>query len=195
MCPKCKQEFNKSGKLCTPCYQKSYYEQNTERIRLRKVKYYENKDNKEKRIKQQRKWTELNKERKSLSNKVYYTNNKTNILSYQKKIRNTPKRKFSQGKKSALERDLEWKLTFDEYKDIICNSCHYCKTSLEGWGGMSLDRINNSAGYILTNVLPCCGTCNNMRNDFLTVEEMEVAMAAVLKLREKKTKQGETSGG
>lgn len=48
---------------------------------------------------------------------------------------------------------------------------------------MGLDRKDNSLGYIIDNVLPCCGDCNKVRNTVLTVEEMEVAMKAVLVFR------------
>lgn len=37
--------------------------------------------------------------------------------------------------------------------------------------------------FLINNVLSCCGTCNFIRQDLLTVEEMEVAMKAVLNFR------------
>ena len=193
LCPECGKDYKNRGKLCSPCYGKAYYLKNIESTRLRKAKYRI--ANREKLNEKGRLYSELNRKKIRLKNRVYYSNNKVDILSYQKKIKLTPKRKFGQGKKSALERELEWELSFDEYKDIICNSCHYCSDDLAEWGGTSLDRIDNEVGYILTNVLPCCGNCNKIRNTFLTVEEMEVAMAAVLKLREDKLlKQGEACG-
>lgn len=74
-------------------------------------------------------------------------------------------------------------LTKEECIELWQQPCHYCSKSLIGAQGLSLDRINNNLSYIKGNVLPCCGTCNKIRNKFLTVEEMEVAMKAVLEFR------------
>ena len=76
---------------------------------------------------------------------------------------------------------------FEQYEAIISQPCHYCYCSLYNFGGSSLDRIDNLVGYVLTNVLPCCGICNNIRNNFLSVKEMEVAMAAVVEFRKGET--------
>lgn len=52
--------------------------------------------------------------------------------------------------------------------------------------GVGLDRIDNdSRRYDVTTVLPCCGSCNMTRGDRLTVEEMKVAMDAVLAYRKR----------
>jgi hypothetical protein len=61
--------------------------------------------------------------------------------------------------------------------------CHYCFSSLLTETGIGLDRINNNLGYSLDNVLPCCGNCNKIRQDKLTVEEMKVAMSAIINYR------------
>jgi hypothetical protein len=63
--------------------------------------------------------------------------------------------------------------------------CHYCGGMLLDETGCGLDRRNNSIGYTIENVLPCCGVCNQIRNVHLTVKEMEVAMGAVLMYRDK----------
>jgi hypothetical protein len=181
ICTKCGRLFFSSGLLCIPCYQKNYYESNREKIRKKKAIYYEN--NKERIDEKSREYNILNKEKVKLKNRVHYNNNKSTILAYQKSIRHTPIGRFKQGKQSAKERNLKWTLSFDEYKLLISKVCHYCKQSLEGFCGTSLDRIDNSMGYIASNVLPCCGKCNNIRNNFLTVEEMEVAMEAIVKYR------------
>ena len=47
--------------------------------------------------------------------------------------------------------------------------------------------MNNEKGYEEGNVLPCCKDCNSVRQDVLTVEEMKVAMKAVLKYRKSLT--------
>jgi len=51
--------------------------------------------------------------------------------------------------------------------------------------GKCLDRIDNSKKYTNINVIPCCGTCNKIKNNFLSVIEMKIAMSAILNYRKK----------
>jgi len=81
-------------------------------------------------------------------------------------------------------RNIYWNLTFEQWSDMIQQSCHVCGASptlREGKVHMmvgtrvpinGLDRIDNSIGYTLNNVRPCCSTCNYMKhrlneNEFL----------------------------
>lgn len=181
ICPVCLQEYFNRGSKCTPCWNKEYYILNKDKIRLKKQEYYRlNKDNIDAKCQL---YTDKNKDKVKAKNRKHYHKNKDVILSYQKSIRHTPKRKYGQAVKSARDRNLIWDIDFTSYVEIISNPCHYCGDSLEKFGGSSLDRMNNLVGYTLTNVLPCCGSCNNIRNNFLTVKEMEVAMTAVVQFR------------
>jgi hypothetical protein len=73
-------------------------------------------------------------------------------------------------------RNIEWKLTFEEWSNIIQQDCYFCgsKPMLKE-GKMhtrvgiqvpinSIDRIDSSNGYILNNVRCCCTQCNYMKN-------------------------------
>lgn len=55
---------------------------------------------------------------------------------------------------------------------------------LHQFGGM--DRIDNNIGYTYNNVLPCCGTCNKIRGDRLTVDEMKYVMEKLIEYRKNK---------
>lgn len=59
----------------------------------------------------------------------------------------------------------------EEYllKNIINKPCYYCRDTLEKRG---CDRIDNSKGHTINNVLPCCNTCNSIRSNKFTVSEM-----------------------
>jgi hypothetical protein len=92
-------------------------------------------------------------------------------------------RRYQKGKVSAKDRNKAWAITFEEYVEIVSRVCHYCGAGLSRAAGHCLDRIDNSADYTPDNVLPCCGDCNKMRNNILTVKEMEEAMRVVLALR------------
>lgn len=92
--------------------------------------------------------------------------------------------KYRKSRSQAKKRGLDWDLELEAYEQITTQPCHYCAVAvMSRWSG-GLDRIDNSEGYYEENVLPCCGPCNQIRGDNLTVEEMEVAMSAVLEFRQ-----------
>jgi hypothetical protein len=97
----------------------------------------------------------------------------------------TPKTRFRYSQDRALKRNLTWTFTFEEYVLMIGQPCFYCANLLGApvKQGVGLDRINNDIGYETNNVLPCCGVCNIMRNNFLTVEETKSVVAHILQLR------------
>jgi hypothetical protein len=68
---------------------------------------------------------------------------------------------YHQYKKSAKKRGLEFPL-----KEIDCipfynTDCFYCGDKINGLG---IDRLDNSVGYISTNIVPCCKSCNFMKH-------------------------------
>lgn len=112
------------------------------------------------------------------------------LLKYSEKIKQKDKvyrqrkeRRFKTGEKTSRERKLEWKINPNEYFALILNSCYYCKESLEFETGVGLDRINNEIGYLINNVLPCCGECNKARGNRYSIEEFKVMIDALLKYR------------
>ena len=76
-------------------------------------------------------------------------------------------------KKSARERNLELSLSNKQIRDLITQSCYYCdaeprvhkynKNFQDYLPYNGIDRIDNSKGYILNNVVPCCSICNYMK--------------------------------
>ncbi len=93
----------------------------------------------------------------------------------------------------CIRDNLYWGISLDEFKELTAQKCHYCQKPPANcyrkvfvYNG--LDRKNNSAGYSLSNVVPCCRDCNYMKGDQLSYEEMLVAMTAVVNLRLEKRK-------
>ena len=96
----------------------------------------------------------------------------------------------------ALRKNFAFELSIEEFKKLTSENCYYCnkipshKMHPGRYNGdylyNSLDRIDNSKGYILSNCITACGDCNNMRNTILTVDEMKVAMQAVIEYRNRK---------
>mgnify|MGYP001578279173 CR=1 FL=1 len=79
-------------------------------------------------------------------------------------------RLFSGMKYNAIVRNLEWKLSKDDVRALIACPCFYCgidphpvvwKEKMKGAvAANGLDRFDNRYGYRLSNVVPCCRTCN-----------------------------------
>lgn len=91
--------------------------------------------------------------------------------------------RYSRLQSSSKKRNLIVSLTLAEYIKLLNDKCYYCSNSVLKETGCGLDRKDNSKGYELNNVLTCCGKCNQIRNIHLTVEEMKIAMEAILKYR------------
>lgn len=92
--------------------------------------------------------------------------------------------RYIKAKSSAKSRGLVFNFSKNEFGILIKNPCHYCQKVTFGiYGGVGLDRIDNTKGYEFANVLPCCGDCNKHKNSSWTVKEMEVAIKAINVLR------------
>lgn len=61
--------------------------------------------------------------------------------------------------------------TKEEFYEIVnIGICYYC-----GFHGIiGVDRIDNSKGHIVGNMLSCCSDCNTARSDHFTSEEMKI---------------------
>lgn len=80
-------------------------------------------------------------------------------------------------KQHAVERDLEWCLTKEEFRELTKQRCYYCghvpdsvfgqkAPGLSGNNGYEdyiyngVDRLDNDRGYFSDNSVPCCKMCN-----------------------------------
>lgn len=68
---------------------------------------------------------------------------------------------------------INWTLTVDQYKLIATSNCHYCGEIPKNNGRYftlnGIDRVDNSAGYVDGNCVPCCSLCNRAKGKY-TVE-------------------------
>ena len=72
--------------------------------------------------------------------------------------------------RGAKNRGYEWGLNYDQLKELTKQDCHYCGAepnhrvnAIKSNGEYvynGLDRVDNSKGYIIGNVVPCCSQCN-----------------------------------
>lgn len=78
----------------------------------------------------------------------------------------TRESRFARYKHDASRRQLVFELTFAEFCVLWQHPCYYCGSDIDTIG---LDRIDNTQGYTLGNVVSCCTTCNRMKTN-LTIE-------------------------
>lgn len=143
-----------------------------------KIYRKENRERNNQKQKERRKLqTSEQKESFKVKYKEYYEKNKYNISF-----------RWQHAKKTATRRKKIFLLTLEEYSKIIENKCYYCDDylKLHNETGSGLDRIDNTVGYVINNVVSCCGNCNLIRGNILTVEETKIAIAAVIKYRKGK---------
>lgn len=72
---------------------------------------------------------------------------------------------YNNYKKGAIERNYEFKLSEQEFNNIINQNCYICgkKNNTQHMNG--IDRYDNTVGYTIDNCRPCCGQCNFMKKD------------------------------
>ena len=79
-----------------------------------------------------------------------------------KKYGQTKKGKYSQYKSNAKARAYSFNLTYEEFCTFWQQPCFYCDGDIHTVG---IDRIDNTLGYSLDNIVSCCGLCNQMKMD------------------------------
>lgn len=67
---------------------------------------------------------------------------------------------FNSYKKAAKKRNYPFLLPLSIFKYYYKKECYYCGDAIKKVG---FDRKVNSIGYLISNVVPCCGICNKMK--------------------------------
>lgn len=87
-------------------------------------------------------------------------------------------------RKRAVAVGVAFELTEDGFRSLTIASCYYCnqkpsqkkKATADCFGSYQyngLDRLDNTLGYVLGNVAPCCGTCNRAKGTMPVHEFMD----------------------
>lgn len=87
---------------------------------------------------------------------------------------------YNSYRSSANRRGYEWNLSEEDFLKVVVSPCLYCGVALENtrtgrkdgavFRYTGLDRIDNTLGYITTNLAPCCTKCNLAKRDMTTSE-------------------------
>jgi len=108
-------------------------------------------------------WRQRNKDKLRELKRLWATsdNGKTSARQWYKK---TPSAMYKLYRKSAERRGLEFNITLEDFVKLLKQDCVYCgDTPPMDSGRNGLDRVDNSAGYSLNNVVSCCIKCNRMK--------------------------------
>uniref|UniRef100_A0A6C0HCA8 HNH nuclease domain-containing protein n=1 Tax=viral metagenome TaxID=1070528 RepID=A0A6C0HCA8_9ZZZZ len=69
-------------------------------------------------------------------------------------------------KSRALEKQLDFSITKEDYNDIIQNACFLCGKQNNENHTNGIDRMDSKKGYVLDNINACCSECNFMKRDY-----------------------------
>lgn len=104
-------------------------------------------------------------------------------------------RLYDHYKRGAVDRDLNFLLTKDEFKVLTQLPCHYCgilpqqKTrgkehSVYTYNG--IDRKYSDIGYVLENCVSCCFFCNRAKNN-MNYEEFIIYLQRITNYRKEES--------
>jgi len=142
-------------------YMLSYYQKNKEHLKKLSKLY---KENHKEQIKERNRIYRINNKEKA---RLYKENHKEQIKKRYVLNKNNIDWMYKKYEKSAKERNLEWELTTEQFKSFWQKPCYYCSYEIQTIG---LDRIDNKKGYLLDNLVVCCGMCNKMKGTFTQKE-------------------------
>jgi hypothetical protein len=87
---------------------------------------------------------------------------------------------YSQYKRNSIRKNHTFDIPFHLFVKVIKLNCVYCdappryhrnpSSANRGAFMNGLDRYDNSEGYIVTNILPCCSKCNYLKGTLSGLE-------------------------
>lgn len=86
-----------------------------------------------------------------------------------------------QARRLAKRTPVFWGLTEEEFYSIVSEPCEYCGLENEVTTATGLDRLDNTLGYILGNVVSCCTECNLARGDRFSPQAMRDIIGPALR--------------
>ena len=176
-CSKCRKdcETMRTAKTCEKCAQWSadYYHRHKEQQAKSNKTWRQTEAGKTYQREACERWRKNNPERV-----------KELVHSYTEKNKTKPSYRLNKAKQKSKQRGIEFALSLEDYSKLISDPCFYCEGKLGTVQvGTGLDRIDSTRGYVIDNVLSCCGKCNMIKGETFTVEETKAAVKAILTVR------------
>ena len=97
--------------------------------------------------------------------------------------------RYSNVQSRALHYGHAFTLTKEQFAALINQPCGYCGGATPKTSG-GLDRMDNTRGYELDNVIPCCVFCNKLKGARFTADEMHLLGATLRLIRERRNQAG-----
>lgn len=85
-----------------------------------------------------------------------------NQKEYAANYRNGLNGRWMMYRSNARKRKLPFELTIEQFAEFWQKPCSYCGSEIETVG---IDRVDSSIGYLGSNLVSCCGICNQSKND------------------------------
>lgn len=77
--------------------------------------------------------------------------------------------RFPEYRNNAKRRGIKFNLSIKEFEGIVSKPCHYCSGFSKDRNihsrGNGIDRKDSNNGYEVNNCVPCCATCNFIKNN------------------------------
>ena len=104
--------------------------------------------------------------RKKIKNILIFNKKIIGNLDYKYKFTSDSKNiTYARYRISANKRNYQFKLSNEEFQEIISNSCYLCGISKKN-SSIGIDRFDNNIGYIYSNCRSCCTSCNFMKKEY-----------------------------
>lgn len=95
-------------------------------------------------------------------------------------VRSKASKMISSYRCSDKKKNIECNLTIDfVVNKIFTSNCTYCGTDKN----IGCDRIDNTKGHTIENVIPACYECNVIRKDYFSMEEMKKIGKTIAEIR------------
>ena len=79
--------------------------------------------------------------------------------------------RYNRARLWSIKKGCSWVLSKEEFYALVRQPCYYCGEKLPEWG-CGLDRKNNDKQYSIDTVVPCCTSCNSIKSNKFSAEQM-----------------------
>lgn len=110
-------------------------------------------------------------------------------------------RRYKEYIQGAKARNIDFNLSYDEFKSIVSKDCVYCGSKPQYMSRIigvdtevgafmnGIDRVDSNKGYFIDNCVPCCQYCNTMKSNY----PLDFFLNHISKIYNHSIKQGSTT--